>query len=273
MRIANRKRFMFSCIFFTLLMLIFGKSVVLFREGKFLKGPIVPIVKAVDKNKKIYSNGTEEKNKANNKKYVVVLDAGHGGIDFGTSCKELYEKDLTFKIVKYIEQCLKEKGYTVVLTRNEDKLVPLKEIGKIANDAKADVFVSIHINSINDVNYKGITTYYYDGKGYQKDERIKLSKVIEDEILKSDKWESKGIKRENFAVLRYSKMPSTLVECGFITNEEDKRRLTKDEVLKRLAKNISSGIIKYLDEDGKDGYNQNDEEYNKYMIEEKKIKK
>ena len=269
MRIANRKRFMFSCIFFTFVLLIFGKSVVLLKEGKLSKGLSSPIVMATEKNKVPISSEGSEKNKDANKKYVVVLDAGHGGIDFGTSYKNLNEKDITFKIVKYAEEYLKDEGYTVVLTRNEDKLVPLKEIGNIANEAKADAFISIHINSLDDINYKGITAYYYDGKGYQKDERTKLSKTIEDEIMKSDNWENKGVKRENFAVLRYTKMPSTLVECGFITNEEDRGKLIKDEVLKRLAKNISNGIIKYLDENDKNGYTGNDEDYTKYMGEGK----
>lgn len=270
MRIANRKRFMFSCIFFTFILSIFGKGVTLFKEGKFFKGSASPIVMAVDKNKKL--GNKEEKNKNNNKMYVVVLDAGHGGIDFGASYKDLNEKDLTLKIVKYTEEYLKDEGYTVVLTRNEDKLIPLKEIGNIANEAKADAFVSIHINSLDDINYKGITTYYYDGKGYQKDERTELAKIIEDEIIKSDSWENKGVKRENFAVLRYTKMPSTLVECGFITNEEDRGKLIKDEVLKRLAKNISNGVIKYLDENGKGGYTENNEEYTKLMCQEKSSK-
>lgn len=262
MRIANKKRFMGSCIFFTFVLLIFGKTSVLFEEGKFLKEASSPVVKAVDKNKITSSSKKLE----NNKNYVIVLDPGHGGIDFGTTYKNLNEKDLNLKIVKYTEQCLKDKGYSVVLTRNEDKLIPLKEIGNIANNAKGDVFVSIHINSIEDINYNGITDYYYDGKGYETDKRKKLAKTIGNEILKSDNWEDKGVKRENFAVLRYTKMPSTLIECGFITNEEDRSRLSRDEVLKNLAQNISNGIIKYLDEEGKNGYNENSGDYTKLMV-------
>jgi N-acetylmuramoyl-L-alanine amidase len=266
MRIANKKRFMVSCIFFTFVLSIFGKGMILFREGKFIKESTSPIVMAVDKNKNPGKSEKAEKNK----KYVVILDAGHGGMDFGTSYKNLNEKNLTFKIVKYAEEYLKDEGYTVVLTRNEDKLIPLQQIGNIANDANADVFVSIHVNSLDDINYKGITAYYYDGKGYETDERIELSKTIEDEILKSDSWENKGVKRENFAVLRYTKMPSTLIECGFITNEEDRARLSRDEVLKKLAKSISGGIIKYLDENGNNGYTENSQDYTKLMVKEKK---
>ncbi|KZL90146.1 N-acetylmuramoyl-L-alanine amidase family protein [Clostridium magnum] len=260
MRIANKKRFIISCVFFTLVLSIFGKmSIFLQRDGTSF-----PIVMAVDKNK--------EENSNNNKNYTIVLDPGHGGVDLGTSYKNFNEKDLTLKIVKYAEEYLKDEGYAVVLTRNEDKLVPLKEIGNIANNSNADVFVSVHINSLQDINYKGITGYYYDGKGYETDERIKLVKTIGDEILKSDSWEDKGVKRENFAVLRYTKMPSALIECGFITNEEDRARLSKDEVLKRLAENISKGIINYLDHQVKNGYNKNSEDYTKLMVDEKSMK-
>ncbi len=244
MRIANRKKFMFSCIFFTLLLLLFSKSVILFNENKILQGS--PVVKAVDK------KGTGEtkdinKTKGSDKKNVVVLDAGHGGVDKGTSYKNMYEKDLTLKIVKYTEACLKNKGYKVILTRSSDELIPLKEIGNKVNESEANVFVSIHVNSLKDIKFKGITTLYYDVEGKQKEERIKLASIIEKEVVKSDKWENKGIKKQSIAILRYSKMPCALVECGFITNAEDRDKLNNDEVLKRLSKNISNGIITYLE--------------------------
>lgn len=236
MRIGNRKRFLFSCIFFTMTMLLFGKVLNPVYE-KVLGEPYSPMVKAIDKNNKF---------KKPISKYTIVLDAGHGGIDNGTSYKDMYEKYLTLKIVKYAEAYLKDRGFNVVLTRNEDKLIPLKKIGDKVNEANADVFISIHINSINDTSFKGITTYYYDVNGYQKNERIKLAQEIEKKAVKEDKWENKGIRRENFAVLRYSKIPCALVECGFITNDEDRKRLSQEEVLKRLAENISNGTIEYL---------------------------
>lgn len=239
MRIANKKRFLCSCIFFTLVMLIFGKWINVFYE-KALGMPSPAVVKAERSNIKVSSN-----KKAVNQ-YTIVLDAGHGGIDAGTSYGNIQEKDLTFKIVKYAEAYLKNKGYKVILTRNEDKLVPLKEIGKIANASNADAFVSVHINSINDANFKGITTYYYDVNGYQKEKRMDMAETIEKSAIKDDGWENKGIRRQNLAVLRYSNMPSVLVECGFITNEDDRKRLLKDDVLKKLAKNISDGTIEYL---------------------------
>lgn len=264
MRVANKKRFIISCVFFTFILSIFGKMPIFF-DGSNTSSPIVM---AVNENK---ITSTSKKLEGS-KNYIIVLDPGHGGLDFGTIYQDLNEKDLTLKIAKYAEEYLKSEGYNVILTRNEDKLIPLKEIGNIANNAKADVFVSIHVNSLEDPNYKGITDYYYDGKGYETDERVKLARTIGDEILKSDGWVDKGVKRANFAVLRYTKMPSALIECGFITNKEDRDRLSKDEILKRLGKNISNGIINYLDGQDKNGYNENSEDYEKLMVDEKNTK-
>jgi N-acetylmuramoyl-L-alanine amidase len=234
-------------------MLIFGKWVNLFYE-KALGIPSSSVVKAVDRTNKI------DKSKQSVKKYTIVLDPGHGGIDTGTSYGTMYEKDLTLKIVKYAEAYLKDKGYTVVLTRNEDKLIPLKQIGNIANSSNADAFVSIHINSINDSSFKGITTYYYDVNGYEKEERTKLAETIEKYALKNDGWDNKGIRRQNLAVLRYSNMPSVLVECGFITNTDDREKLAKDAILKKLGENVSDGVIDYLNQNStsahsRDSYN------------------
>lgn len=241
MRIADRKKFMFSCIFFTLLLLLFGKSSIICNKNSAVKGQSLM---ASNKDKKFSVKQNQENNK-----YTIVLDAGHGGIDRGTSYGNMYEKDLTLKIVKYAQEYLESKGYNVVLTRNSDVLVPLKEIGNRVNAANGDVFVSVHINSIDDANFKGITTLYYDPKGYQTNERIKLAKTLENAAIKSDNWSSKGIKKQNVAVLRYSKIPCALVECGFITNSEDRSKLSRDSVLKNLAHNISDGIIKYHDSD------------------------
>lgn len=256
MRIANRRRFTFSCIFFIILVTFFVKCVNLIYDRMTNKSS--SIVMAVDKNSKEILQVNES-----NTKRIIVLDAGHGGIDKGTSFGNMDEKDLTLKIVKYADSYLKSKGYTTVLTRNEDKFLPLKQIGDIANAANGDVFVSIHVNSLDDPNFSGITTLYYDVNGYGKDERIKLSNILENEAVKSDGWESKGIKRQNVAILRYSKIPCSLVECGFITNKEDRDRLSKDDVLKRLAENISNGIIRYLNENPSNKHKNEEEQYNK----------
>ncbi|UZQ49222.1 N-acetylmuramoyl-L-alanine amidase family protein [Clostridium kluyveri] len=238
----SKKKVMFSCVFFTLAMLIFAKNISLLNGKNSINITAAPLGNMVNK--------PTDKD-VSSKKYYIVLDPGHGGIDKGTSYGNMEEKNITLKIAKYAETYLSGKGNVVFLTREEDKLLALDEIGNIVNSSYADAFVSIHVNSLNDKDFKGITTLYYDLNGYQKEERIKLANSIEKECVKNDGWESRGIRRQNLAVLRYSKIPGVLVECGFITNEEDRKRLSNEKVLKKLAENISNGIINYLDESEK----------------------
>lgn len=178
--------------------------------------------------------------------HIVVLDAGHGGIDKGANYGSLYEKDINLKIANYAAEDLEFKGFKVIQTRDDDKFLSLKEIGEIANSASAEIFVSVHVNENKENKYKGVTSYYYDPSEFQKEERIKLAKTIQKELVKSDKWDDRGILRQNFAVLRYSKIPCVLLECGFLSNAEDRGKLTKDSVLKNFAVNITNGVINYF---------------------------
>lgn len=180
-------------------------------------------------------------------KYKIVLDPGHGGIDVGANAGKLYEKDLTLKIVKFMPEFLRYNGFNIKFTRETDKAVDYKyEIPKIVNSAGADLFVSIHINSYTDHREHGTGVYYYDSDGTQKSKRIQLASDIAREIPKCDNWNNRGIFSEKYCVLRKSKIPCALVECGFISNPDDRKRLQDDNVLKRLAYNISNGIEKYI---------------------------
>jgi N-acetylmuramoyl-L-alanine amidase len=178
--------------------------------------------------------------------HSVVLDAGHGGIDKGANFGDIYEKDLTLRIANYASEELKFRGFKVTQTRDADKLLSLKEVGSVVNSALADVFVSIHINENKVSKYKGISTYYYSPNGYQKNDRVKFAKILQSEMVRSGDWQDRGILRQDLAVLRYSKIPCALVECGFLSNSEDRNRLVQDEVLKNLAVNIANGISVYL---------------------------
>ena len=187
-------------------------------------------------------------------KYKVVIDPGHGGVDIGASYGKLLEKNLTIKISNYMVDNLRYNGCEVIFTRHTDivldKLVKQDLIKRaaIANDQKADIFISVHVNSGN-TEYNGVSTYYYDPAGFQTAQRIKLAQIIQKEILKSDKWKNMGEHKENYSVLRNTKMPSVLVECGFIDNSSDRSKLSKEETLADFGLNISNGIIKYLAED------------------------
>lgn len=201
--------------------------------------------------------------------HVAVLDPGHGGEDKGTNLKNIYEKEITLKIVNYAEKELIFKGCKIVKTRNEDKLIPLPEIGNITNKANAEAFVSVHINSNKESKYKGVASYYYfNDKGEQKDERMALAKTMQKEMLKSDSWYDRGIIKDRLAVLRYSNVPAVLLECGFLSNEEDRDKLSKEEVLKNFGNNICNGLLNYLNSENNKGIDY----YNKTNTEKSKNK-
>ena len=187
-------------------------------------------------------------------KYNIVVDPGHGGVDVGTYYAKLFEKDLTLKVSKYMADNLRYNGCNVTFTRETDVLLDklvkqdLIKRASLANDEKADVFVSVHINSNRENVYNGVSTYYYGKASNQETQRAKLAQAIQKEMLKNDTWKDIGTHGDDLAVLRNTKMPSVLVECGFITNFLDRNKLSNEATLVNFGQNISNGILKYLAE-------------------------
>ncbi len=180
-------------------------------------------------------------------KYKVVVNPGHGGIDKGASYGKIYEKDLTLKISLLMEDHLRFNGCEPIYTRKVDDGLDFKKATTFANDQKADLFISVHINSGDRKEYNGIGTYYNYPNDFQKNERTKLAQSVESEVLKNDQWKNMGtVRRTDLYVLNRTLMPSALVECGYILNDGDREKLLKDQVLNNLATNISNGIVKYL---------------------------
>lgn len=190
--------------------------------------------------------------KANPYSYSVTLDPGHGGIDGGSNVGNFYEKDVTLKLAKYMKMGLIYGGSKIVMTREDDEVNDndrqrLREITEIANKANTDIFVSIHLNSFETSEPKGMTTYYYT-KGHedQAAEREKLASIIQKNIISKDGWLDNDIRKENFQVIRDTKMPSVLIEAGYISNAEDRAKLQQDKILYNIAESINNGIFEYL---------------------------
>ena len=230
---------MLACAFFILIIILITGVIVGYPKSKVKQGLSKSSV-ILNKTSKVY-------------KYKIVVDAGHGEWDPGTSSGKLYEKDITLKIAKYIEEYLKGKDCEVVMTRTADKVstkTAMEQVNYVAvlsNEASPDAFVSIHVNSNEEPSCKGVSTcYYYNEANYQKEERLKLANIMQKQMIKDDNWKNMGIKKQKLVVLSKSTAVSALIECGFISNSEDRARLTNDEVLKRLAKNISEGVLEYL---------------------------
>lgn len=182
--------------------------------------------------------------------HVVNIDPGHGGMDKGANYKDLFEKDLTLKISKLTQNYLLYSGYKVNLSRNDDKLNALKNVADWSNTNGGEILVSIHINSNKESQYKGISTYYSETRSEivsssQNAERLKLAKALQQEIASST-WQDRGVFKQNLKVLRYSKLPCVLLECGFLSNNEDRAKLQNDQTLTGLSFDISKGIEDYF---------------------------
>ncbi|MBR8831139.1 MAG: N-acetylmuramoyl-L-alanine amidase [Chlorogloea purpurea SAG 13.99] len=177
----------------------------------------------------------------NDGKLLVVLDPGHGGKDPGAiGIGGIQEKDIILPISQEVARILEQQNIQVMLTRNSDYFVSLEGRTQMANRANADLFVSIHANSMGkgrpDVN--GLEVYYFGDR--------RLADVIYRNILRSVSIQDRGVRRARFYVLRTSNMPSTLVEVGFVTGGQDARNLSNRDYRNQMAAAIARGIIEYI---------------------------
>ncbi|GIO30990.1 MULTISPECIES: N-acetylmuramoyl-L-alanine amidase family protein [Paenibacillus] len=186
-------------------------------------------------------SGTPSKPGASGKK-VVVIDAGHGAHDPGTTgITGKKEKDfnlaMALKVGKVLQQ---DPNIDVVLTRSDDTFLELKDRAKIANDLKADVFVSIHGNSAGSSAASGSETYY------QRDASKSLANVLNKYLAKTTGLPDRGVRYGNFHVIRETKMPAVLLEVGYLSNKNDEAALFSESFQQRVAQGIADGIKEYL---------------------------
>ena len=174
--------------------------------------------------------------------YKVFIDAGHGGTDPGALGYGYRESDLNLQVAKKVESKLKSKGIDVKMSRSSDIFYSLSERAEMANDYGADAFVSIHQNSAEAKSANGIETYY----NRKKEEDRPLSNDIQKQVISQTGANNRGVKNAEFTVLVKSEMISALVECGFITNESEVKKLSDPSYQDKLATGIADGIEEYL---------------------------
>ena len=214
------------------------------------------------------------------KKYTIVVDAGHGGKDSGATGNGYREKDIALDVVKYLAAELKS-DYNVIMTRDTDVFIPLGTRADIGNDANADLFISVHLNSASSSSGNGTEVFYYSKKesSYAAevakfensvDSKYGVTEPVSDFILndifyRANQQKSaaiatdvldniigdiglrrRGVFGANFAVLRGSKSPSILVEIGFITNSGDMSFYGNDYYKRVVAKSIAEGVRKHF---------------------------
>ena len=216
----------------------------------------------------------------------IVIDAGHGGHDTGTIGPHgLLEKDVCLDVALRLGNLIEQKlpGAAVIYTRKDDTFVPLEERTQIANDAKADLFISIHANSSEDPSARGVETYYLNFatsadamevaarenaesqesmhdlqdiiKKIARNDKIEESKDLAGDIqdslsnrlqLVSRNERNRGVKKAPFVVLIGANMPSVLAEISFVSNPYDESLLRKAAQRERIAEGLYRGIATYL---------------------------
>lgn len=173
-------------------------------------------------------------------KYVVVLDAGHGGVELGAKgVDDILEKNINLSICNYVTEMLKdEEKIEVKNTRINDIKIDLSDRVKICSFLNGDIFLSVHQNAFDNNSVNGIETYYYLKENFSKE----LCENIQNNLVKETNAFDRGIKNSNFVVLRENIIPSVLIECGFITNDNEFKKLIDED----YQKNISKGIIESI---------------------------
>lgn len=182
-------------------------------------------------------------------KLIVALDPGHGGKDPGAVAKSngLKEKDVNLAVALKVRDLLRGAGIEVVMTREADVFLELSQRATTANNANADVFVSIHHNASVNNALEGTAVYSHPNS----QEGARLAKIIQDELVKAFGWagvkgKDDGVKTADFKVLRETLMPAVLTESAFLSNADEAALLATNEFRQKEADGIFRGIAKYL---------------------------
>ena len=208
---------------------------------------------------KVFSNTTLE---VNTRDYRVIVDAGHGEPDGGAVTSDgVKESTLNLQIAQKLEELLIDEGMEVIMTREDenniadaDKQNKVREMKvsdinnriKIANESDADFLISIHLNKYEGPGCKGWQTFYNKNSENGK----KLAEAIQEGIKEVVQTNNKrtALKIENIKLVDKSTIPTVIVECGFISNPEEKVLLQREEYQEKIAEGIVKGVRKYIEE-------------------------
>lgn len=178
---------------------------------------------------------------------LIALDAGHGGADEGSARAGVLEKTINLEIAKAVEEKLTAMGYQVLMVREEDETLSLEERARIANDAGAWIYVSIHQNAceenVSDVS--GVEVWYNEGKAEDGSKRL-ANLIHNDLVLYTQARDREVVADEFLYVIRETNMPACLVETGFLSNAKERELLVTEEYQQRIAEGIVSGIDLYF---------------------------
>jgi N-acetylmuramoyl-L-alanine amidase len=197
---------------------------------------------------------------------VIVLDPGHGGHDKGATSPFGHESDFALDVALKTRDILRQEGFLVLMTRDDDSFVKLEDRARFANRWENAIFISIHFNAANFTDEAngfeifcvtprgGPSTMDQHWSAYYKKAHpadpwdnagLALSTCVYHSVLAHMQRRDRGVKRQRFAVLKLTKHPSALIECGFLNNREESRVAATEKWRQRLAHAITRGIQDY----------------------------
>jgi N-acetylmuramoyl-L-alanine amidase len=195
---------------------------------------------------------------------MVVIDAGHGGQDSGTTRDGVLEKDLTLDVARRLDQLLRANGFRTLLTRAADEYISLANRATAANAQRNCVFVSIHFDEGSRAAASGVNTYYAARQIAKSPslpswlpfvqtvsaepanlESQSLAGFVQQALVARTQAVDRGTRAEQFYVIANVSHPAVLVEGGFLTNNDDMAKLRNDDYRQQLAVAISEGIMRY----------------------------
>jgi len=185
---------------------------------------------------------------------VIYIDPGHGGADPGTVYKDIYEKDINLEICLKLQKVLESEGAIVYLTRYGDydlsnniysrKKSDLNNRSKIINASGADIYISIHLNSISSSTWKGAQVFYDD----VNDKNIEIANLFQEQLKKDLKTNREVKEIKTMLMNRKITIPGILIEAGFLSNPNDRYLLRQDDYQYKICNSIRNGLIKYFKE-------------------------
>ena len=176
---------------------------------------------------------------------IIIIDPGHGGKDVGTISGTDYEKTITLKVSTLVKQKLEAAGAKVMMPRTGDTFPSLQDRVDFTNNNYGEIFVSIHVNSAVNTSAQGTETYYSITTGDMYQEDMDLAKYVNDQIVNNLNMKNRGIKEMKYYVIANTIIPAILVELGFLSNSEDRSKLTDDQYIELFAESIYKGISEY----------------------------
>ena len=219
------------------------------KKYKFLS--IIFLLLCIFTISKVYANTNEHSLLGK----VIYIDPGHGGIDSGTTYKKIYEKDINLLLSIKLAESLKKHGATVYLTRETDKDLALNNVKNrkrsdlitrayLINKTKPDIYLSLHINHISNTKYKGLQIFYNNKNKENKNIAESLTKHMREKTfnVRDYKYDSSYYMYKNITT------PGVLIELGFLSNPDDRYRLTHEEYQDKLISWLTYSIEEYFTE-------------------------